>query len=126
MVGTVAKPLSNVVDIEAGMNHVCAIDSSGIMYCWGDNFYGQSGASSIAPHLAVKVAGLSTLGAPKVVDMALGENHSCALLANNQVKCWGRNDYGQLGNATTVDSATPVLVSGLYTMLPTYTPTRTP
>ena len=126
MVGTVAKPLSNVVDIEAGMNHVCAIDSSGIMYCWGDNFYGQSGASSIAPHLAVKVAGLSALGAPKVVDMALGENHSCALLANNQVKCWGRNDYGQLGNTTTVDSATPVLVSGLYTMLPTYTPTRTP
>ncbi len=115
--------LANIVDIEVGMNHGCALDNAGIMSCWGDNFYGQSGSLSTAPHRAVKVAALSTSGAPKVVDMALGENHTCALLANNEVKCWGRNDHGQLGNGTTTDSATPVLVSGLYTMLPTYTPT---
>lgn len=118
--------LANIVDIEAGMNHICALDSAGFMYCWGDNYYGQSGSSYSAPHRAVKVAALSTIGAPKVVDMALGENHTCALLANNQVKCWGRNNYGQLGDGTTTDSATPVLVSGLNSMLATATATRTP
>jgi len=114
--------LANIVDIEVGMNHICALDSAGLMYCWGDNFYGQSGSSLSSPNRAVLVAGLSGSGAPKVVDMALGENHTCALLANNTVKCWGRNDYGQLGDGTTTDSSIPVLVFGLNSMLPTPTP----
>ena len=45
--------------------------------------------------------------------MAVGAYHSCAGLQDGTAVCWGYNLYGQLGNGTNVDSATPVAVSGL-------------
>jgi alpha-tubulin suppressor-like RCC1 family protein len=38
--------------------------------------------------------------------------HSCALTGNGDAYCWGRNSYGQLGDATTLDRTTPVKVAG--------------
>ncbi|MBI2060142.1 MAG: fibronectin type III domain-containing protein [Nitrospirae bacterium] len=43
--------------------------------------------------------------------------HSCSLLADGSVSCWGINTYGQLGDGTTVNKLTPVAVSGLSTAL---------
>ena len=40
--------------------------------------------------------------------VAAGFNHSCVLIANGEVRCWGRNGSGQLGNLSTADSSQPV------------------
>ena len=61
--------------------------------------------------LLVSLLVLSVDGA----SIALGSGHSCALLTNSAVMCWGWNYYGQLGDGTTTRGTTPVDVSGITT-----------
>ncbi|MFO7566920.1 MAG: hypothetical protein R6X02_30025 [Enhygromyxa sp.] len=90
---------AEVVDIALGHSHTCALFSTGDVLCWGDNFYGQLGQGNTT------VVGdnetLATLSAIKLggdaVALALGKHHTCALLDDGDLKCWGRNLYGQLG-----------------------------
>lgn len=49
----------------------------------------------------------------KVVQVAAGYSHTCAVLSDSTIKCWGRNNYGQLGNSSKTDSYVPVGVSGI-------------
>ena len=42
--------------------------------------------------------------------ISIGDGHACVTLDNSSAACWGYNFYGQLGNGSTRDSATPVLV----------------
>lgn len=51
-------------------------------------------------------------GGGGTVQVAVGENHSCAL-AGGRVSCWGSNSDGQLGDGTKTSRLTPVLVQGL-------------
>ena len=45
--------------------------------------------------------------------VATGSQHTCALLSDSTVHCWGANDHGQLGTGTTVGSTRPVAAAGL-------------
>ena len=63
--------------------------------------------------LLLAVLGLAT--STKGTSIALGSSHSCALLTGGAIKCWGWNEYGQLGDGTTNNNAIPVDVSGIST-----------
>jgi len=99
-----------VSTIAAGPHHSCALMESGSVRCWGDNNSSQLGDGSAQDRDApVEVQGLG--GRALAVDG--GTEHSCALLEDGAVRCWGSNHYGQLGDGTDVDSTAPVGVIGL-------------
>ncbi len=100
-----ANATTDALKISTGNTHSCMVTQERTVECWGDNTYGKLGRTGPSKLKAV-VPGLTN-----VIDVAVGDNHSCALLANNGgVKCWGANNEGQLGNGTTSHSTTPVFV----------------
>ena len=102
--------ITNAVGIAAGEYHSCALLSDGTMKCWGDNYQGQLGDGTTTKYSDTPV---SVSGLTNAVSIATGYLHSCALLSDGTVKCWGNNGNGELGDGTTTDRHTPVSVSGL-------------
>ena len=101
---------SGVAAIAAGGAHACGLTSAGAVECWGDNRYGQLGdGTKIRRASPVAVSGLSG----GVIAVTAGGGHTCALTTAGAVKCWGENDYGQLGDGTNANRAVPAPVSGL-------------
>jgi alpha-tubulin suppressor-like RCC1 family protein len=95
--------------VVSGGNHSCGLTSSGGVYCWGNNRFGQLGDNSLTSRTSpVPVYGLSQ----GVLELAAGSNHTCARTAS-QVLCWGNNSVGQLGSGNRYDSPFPVAVLGI-------------
>ena len=103
---------SGVASIYAGGGHTCAVLTSGDVKCWGGDGYGQIGdgvAGNFGRETPTDVMGLSS----DVKAVSLGYYHTCCLTESGGVKCWGRNNYGQLGDGMTRDQYVPQDVVGL-------------
>lgn len=107
-------PLKGAAAIAVGLYHTCAVLTDGSAACWGFNGHGQLGASGDRQFSsrALKVK-LEEEGGDlvDVAQIALGYGHTCALLNDKSVKCWGSNEVGQLGQAgDSLSSSHPVTV----------------
>lgn len=115
--------LSNVTALAAGSDHVCALDGSGVLHCWGNNDWGQLGTGDFAttgnPTVVCDDQGQSRCAsaAPamnRFVQVSANAQGTCAVDDLSHLWCWGVNDAGQLGagvdSATVPYSAVPVLV----------------
>ncbi len=109
--------VGGVVDLAAGARHTCALLSAGTVKCWGRNNAGQLGNASNSGSETPNPTPLDVTGLTDVVAIAAGGEHSCALMADATVRCWGSNSGGQLGRAanagTGTPNPTPLAVSGI-------------
>ena len=81
--------------VDAGWHHTCAILEDGPLVCWGRNHAGQLGVGDRVDKLVPTVVSLGTGRSAQAISLAL--THTCALLDDHSVKCWGGNAQGQVG-----------------------------
>ncbi len=98
--------------ISAGISHTCAILDNATLKCWGSNTYGQLGTGNTTSYGSASgqmgdnlpAVNLGT-GRTAVKLFAYGYE-TCVILDNNATKCFGRNNYGQLGQDDIVTRGT--------------------
>ena len=99
-------------DIVAGQYHTCAILDNGSVSCWGNNGNGQLGDGTYFDRNTP--AQTASLGEGRTaVALAAGGWHTCAILDNGSVSCWGQNSYGMVGDGTDTNRLTPTQTSSL-------------
>ncbi|HEY6477021.1 MAG TPA: hypothetical protein VI456_10595, partial [Polyangia bacterium] len=93
---------TKVLQLAAGRAHTCALLSGGYVRCWGANEQGQLGLGDTTDRTAQQPYqnGLVSLGGPAAF-IATGADHTCALMADGSLRCWGANSHGQLGLGNT-------------------------
>lgn len=110
-----------MVQVTAGLEHACSLAADGKVFCWGNNLGGQVGTG---PGGVVdgggtdsKSAGLQVMGLGVAKQVTAGYYHTCALLQDGTVWCWGDNSKGQLAQAADggaqAPSPSPKQVMGL-------------
>ena len=101
-----------VVAVAAGESFSMALTRSGRVFAWGSNDHGQLGNGTTRDSaVAVAVGGLPA--SERIVAIAAGGVSAYALTKSGAVYAWGSDGFGDLGDGTTSDSATPVRVKGL-------------
>jgi alpha-tubulin suppressor-like RCC1 family protein len=86
--------------ITAGGDHTCALLDNESVKCWGSNLFGQLGYGDPSTRGGTMGDALPAveLGTGRTAkSIVAGDGHTCAVLDNGTVKCWGRSNYGQLG-----------------------------
>jgi alpha-tubulin suppressor-like RCC1 family protein len=77
--------------------------------CWGDNSTGEAGIGSLA---MTSVTSPAPVALTTVTSMQIGQYHSCALLKDGSLWCWGDNTHGELGSpVSTTPNPTPTRVT---------------
>lgn len=121
--GGVSGLLAGIESLTAGARHACVRLSDGQVECWGGNQWGQLGDGTLCDFVTtfgcvyalngkprpVRAAGLA--GGAVVVEA--GGGHTCAISASGAISCWGRNDFGQLGDGTEIGRSAPVSAAAI-------------
>ena len=95
-------PSLELASFGVGASFACGLDTTGAIYCWGDNRAHQLGTGDARPDHASP----SRVGAHAFTALAVGAAHACGL-ASGQALCWGDNSSGQALGGTSGPIATP-------------------
>lgn len=108
VLGIVTIPVGATARLVSGEDFTCWLSDAGGVWClgWGD--YGQLGDGNFSrsPDVAVQPLGLDS----GVIELAVGEQHACAIKDDGALWCWGENNDGQIGDGTDVNAGSPVEV----------------
>jgi len=97
-----------VVKVEPGAMHTCILLDDGGVMCWGRDNLGQLGNGDTSDTIHAPSSNVELPEGRAATDLSVGDHHSCALLDNGSVACWGQNNHGQLGDNTTTNRPIPI------------------
>src|SRR5690606_3377450 len=107
----VAGGRTDWASVSAGGFFTCARTTSGQLFCWGSDFYGQLGNGGDNTDVGEPVA--VAAGNRVWKQVSAGSEHVCARSRAGRLFCWGRDGSGQLGNdESLVNQTVPVEVAG--------------
>ena len=106
---TLISSLSNIEEAEGGASFSVARNSSGQVYTWGNNTYGQLGNNTTTSTSTPQCA----ISSNDVIRVSAGGNFALALKKDGTVWSWGQNTDGQLGRYTSSNNKLPAQISGL-------------
>ncbi len=105
---------ATAIDVSSGRSQSCAVMANGTVNCWGNNAYGQLGDGGTTSSFVPVRSGVSSItglaAGSTAVEVFASDYFSCALMMNDSVKCWGRNDKGQIGDGTSTNALSPTAV----------------
>jgi alpha-tubulin suppressor-like RCC1 family protein len=105
------------LDASSVGDHMCGLTRTGSVYCWGSNHLGQLGFVGPDQNAPTRVEGVGAAAEERAVSVAVGLNHTCAVLEGGGVWCWGFNKLGQLGTPEPSDEVRgPLEVEGIPVM----------
>ncbi len=112
---------TDVAALSAGGEHTCVVENDGDVFCWGSHEEGQLGdGEEVGTHDTCRGETIDCSAAPVQADLpgpaqmvAPGQFHTCALLVDGDVYCWGWNDRRQVGQADRERRTTPIKIEGL-------------
>jgi alpha-tubulin suppressor-like RCC1 family protein len=109
LVSVGALPAQDFAAVSAGLNHTCALTTTGSAYCWGEGAYGRLGTGTTSnqssPTPVIMPAG-TTFSA-----ISAGRFHTCAIATGGTAYCWGEGDNGRLGTGNITDRTSPTAVN---------------
>ena len=94
--------------VSVGLRYLCALAVDGTAYCKGKGFHGELGtgvAEDVREDLSVPMQ-----GGLKFDQVTTGLYHACGVTVDDELYCWGDNEYGQLGTGDETSSAVPVKI----------------
>ncbi len=99
------SPLTGISEVEVGSRFACAVAMDGGVWCWGDNYYGQTGTGKLGDDSRYVYGATRVVAGEQkdgdylgnVVSISLSRNSACALTISGQAFCWGDNTSKQLG-----------------------------
>jgi alpha-tubulin suppressor-like RCC1 family protein len=102
------SPELSFTTISAGGDFACGITTNQMMYCWGDDTFGEIGNGSDG---GGETPRLATVKSERFTAVSAGLHHVCALNLIGRAYCWGSDSRGQLGDSRSMHSTTPIPVS---------------
>ncbi|HEX6834596.1 MAG TPA: hypothetical protein VF132_13750 [Rudaea sp.] len=99
--------LTDVDRLAGGSFHTCAIlEATRLAECWGSNVSGQIG------NPAAGMMTSSPFGIPaSFAQLSGGDQHTCGIMTDGHLSCWGLNDDGQLGDGFNDTAHSPLILS---------------
>lgn len=105
-------PFANRIVSSPRAEHACFLGNDGSVDCVGTNTLGQLGTGSTTPQFLSQTNRVKAISS-NAKGVALGQSHTCAILSNSTVSCWGLNNIGQLGDGTFTNRSLPNPVPNL-------------